>query len=306
MTTTTHTEAASPLLLVRALRPHQWVKNVLLFVPLVTSHRIWPLDWVPQGLLALVSFSLVASGTYVVNDLLDREADRAHPAKRHRPFASGALSVRTGVVLAAAALVAGGLAAWPLGPRYAFVLGCYLGLTLAYSLWIKRVALLDVIVLAALYSLRVMAGHTVFAIPHSEWLLGFIVFLFLGLALVKRYAELLLLQDVNSDTAASARRGYTPRDLELVGYLGTSSSFLSVLVFALYITSEQVRELYRHPELLWLVTPVLLYWLARVWRVAHHGQMDADPVIYALRDPVSYGVGAVMIVLLVAATGLFG
>lgn len=285
----------------RAVRVHQWTKNLLLLVPLVASHRLWPLDWLPAGALALAALCACASGTYLINDLLDVEADRLHPTKRHRPLASGAMSVRTAVLLAAV-LLAGGLAlAVPLGAPYLLVLGGYVALTLAYSVRIKQVALLDVIVLATLYTLRVLAGHVVFGIPYSEWLLAFTVFLFLGLALLKRYGELLLLRDLPE--AAANRRGYSARDAELVGYLGTSSTFIAVLVFALYINSAQVRQLYRHPDLLWLAIPVLLYWLGRLWRIAHHGQMDADPVSFALRDPASYGVGGLLVVVLVVATG---
>lgn len=287
--------------LLRAVRVHQWTKNALLFVPLVTSHRLWPPEWLPGGLVALAAFCACASGTYLINDLLDVEADRVHPTKRLRPLASGALGPGAALGLAVA-LIAGGLAvaAW-LSVAYLGVVAAYLALTLAYSLVLKRVALLDVIVLATLYTLRVLAGHVVFGIAYSEWLLAFTVFVFLGLALVKRYSELLLLREVPA--AAANRRGYHPRDVELVGYLGTSSTFIAVLVFALYINSGQVRELYRHPDVLWLALPVLLYWLARLWRIAHHGQMDADPVNFALRDPVSYGVGVLLAAILFAATG---
>lgn len=289
-------------LVLRALRVHHWTKNLLILVPLVTSHSLWPLTWLPAGLLAMGAFSLCASSTYVLNDLLDVESDRRHPTKRLRPLASGAMTPATALLLAAAALVCGVLLALPLGLRFLVVLGAYLALTVLYSFALKRVALLDVIVLATLYALRVLAGHVVFAIHYSEWLLAFTVFLFLGLALVKRYGELLLLRE--APAAASNRRGYTARDAELVGYLGISSSLVAVLVFALYINSAQVQHLYRHPDLLWLAVPLLLYWLSRVWRIAHHGHMDADPVIFALRDGVSYGVGIALMAILVLAAGM--
>ncbi|HKI98980.1 MAG TPA: UbiA family prenyltransferase [bacterium] len=289
----------------RALRVHQWSKNGLLLVPLLASHRIWPLDWLPAGLMAIAAFSLCASGTYVINDLLDVAADRAHPTKRLRPIASGALAPGTAAVLATVVLATGVALAWPLGWDFLLTLGVYLTLTLAYSLWLKRVALLDVIVLATLYTLRVIAGHVVFGIVYSQWLLAFTVFLFLGLALVKRYGELLL-GDRPEFRAAGHRRGYNARDVQLVGTLGICSSFVAVLVFALYINSDQVRELYRHPDLLWLAIPVLLYWVARVWRIAHQGEMDADPVIFALRDPLSYGVGLLLLAVVALAAGVLG
>lgn len=290
----------------RTLRVHQWSKNALLLVPLVTSHRIWPLEWLPVGLLAFFAFSLCASGTYVVNDLLDLSADRAHPAKRHRPIAAGRVSPQTAGALGAAALVAAAALAWPLGGRFLAVLGFYLVLTLSYSLWLKRVAVLDVVILATLYTVRVIAGLVIFHIDFSQWLLSFIVFLFLGLALLKRYTELLMLRGQRPAGLAMSRRGYDERDVPLVGQLGTSSAFVAVLVFALYINSEQVRHLYRHPDLLWLVLPVLLYWLGRMWHIAHHGQMDADPVLFALRDAVSYGVGVVILVIVTVASGVLG
>jgi 4-hydroxybenzoate polyprenyltransferase len=293
-------------ILLRALRVHQWSKNALLLVPLVASHQLWPLDWVPGALLALGAFSGVASSAYLVNDLLDVEADRAHPTKRRRPIASGALAPGVALALAAAVCALGLALGALLGLRFLGALGVYLVLTLAYSLLLKRVALLDVIVLASLYTLRVIAGHIAFDIPYSEWLLAFTVFLFLGLALLKRYGELLLLRQAGAAPAAAAgnRRGYAPHDAELVAYLGTSSSFIAALVFALYINSSQVRELYRHPDLLWLAVPVLLYWLGRLWRIAHHGEMDADPVLFALRDGASYLVGGLLLAVLLAASGV--
>jgi 4-hydroxybenzoate polyprenyltransferase len=297
---------AKATVVLRALRVHQWIKNGLLLVPLLTSHQLWPLDWLPTGLLALGAFSLGASGTYLVNDLLDVAADRAHPTKRRRPIASGELAPGWALLLAVALVAAGLALGWPLGRQFLAVLGGYLVLTLSYSLWLKRIALLDVIVLASLYTLRVIAGQLVFDLPYSEWLLAFTVFLFLGLALVKRYSELLLLRSRGALPRSGNRRGYLPHDAELVGHLGTSSSFVAVLVFALYINSEQVRRLYAHPDLLWLAIPVLLYWIGRVWRIAHHGEMDADPVVFALRDGVSYAVGALLLAIVALASGVAG
>jgi 4-hydroxybenzoate polyprenyltransferase len=290
----------------RALRVHQWSKNGLLLVPLLTAHLLWPPVWLSAGLMAIAAFSLCASASYLVNDLLDLGADRAHPTKRRRPIASGALAPGGALLLAALSLAAGLALAWPLGRGFLVALGAYLAATLAYSLWLKRVALLDVIVLALLYTLRVLAGHVVFHIEYSDWLLAFTIFLFLGLALVKRYSELLPVRERGGGLPAQSRRGYTAQDVELVGALGISSSFVAVLVFALYINSDKVRVVYRHPDLLWLAIPVLLYWVARVWRIAHHGRMDADPVLFALRDPVSYAVGALLLGIMALASGVLG
>lgn len=288
--------------LARGLRVHQWAKNLLIAVPLVTAHRWDEPDLILSTLLAMAAFSLLASGTYLINDLLDLEVDRAHPTKRNRPLAAGHLSPGAGRVLAALLILGGGALALPLGTGFQAMLLGYLVTTLAYSLRLKRVPMLDVVVLAGLYSARILAGHAAVGIPHSEWLLAFATFLFLSLALVKRYAELRLMRD--REQAGAAGRGYVVEDLPLLGQLGTAAGFLAVLVFALYINSGQVRVLYRYPEALWPVIPLLLYWVARVWREAHHGRMNADPVLYALTDRTSYAVGVLFVICVATATGL--
>ena len=292
------TAPASALL--RALRPHQWVKNVLVFVPMAMAHRLGdPALWAAAG-LAFAALSLLASGTYVINDLLDVEQDRLHPTKRHRPFASGALSVGTGRLLAPVLIVAGLGLGFAASAAFGAVLLVYLVTTLAYSLDLKRRAVLDVVVLAGLYVVRVLAGGAAADVPVSGWLLGFSMFLFLSLALAKRFAELQLIEAGRA--GANARRGYEVGDAPLLAAAGVAAGYLAVLVLALYTTSPEVVALYRRPQLLWLIGPLLLYWTTRLWLTAQRGRLDDDPILYAAKDPASYAVGALTAAVLLAAT----
>ncbi len=285
----------------RALRTHQWVKNGLLFVPMLMAHEVGnAAAWLAAG-AAFVAFSLCASAGYVVNDLLDREADRAHPTKRHRPFASGALSPGAGFVLVPALVLGAFGMAWALLPgAFVVLLAVYLAATLTYSLRLKQMPVVDVLVLAGLYTLRILAGGAATGVPVSEWLLAFSVFFFLSLALLKRYAELHRLE---LDPAASLKgRGYRGEDLPLLRSAGPAAGFLSVLVLALYMTSPEVVPLYERPAWLWFVAALLLYWVLRVWMIAQRGEMDDDPVLFAAKDRGSYVVGALIAAVVVAAT----
>ena len=269
---------------IRALRLHQWLKNLLVFLPLAAAHLMLSREAVGRSVLAFLGFGLCASGVYVLNDLLDLDADRAHPRKRQRPFASGALPLHGGLVAAPLLIAAAFAVAAPLSWRFALVLGGYFVLTTAYSLFLKRVPMLDTVVLAGLYTIRIIAGTVAIRVPVSFWLLAFSMFLFFSLALVKRYTELhSLLRDGKSRVA----RGYTVEDLSLVQSLGAASGYLSVLVLALYINSTASEALYRHPQMLWLLCLALLYWLSRAWLIAHRGAMHDDPVVFALTDNVS-------------------
>jgi 4-hydroxybenzoate polyprenyltransferase len=284
-------EAAGLRDVARALRPLQWAKNLLLFVPLaLTPHEMGDQAKQLAALLACVSFSLCASAGYVLNDLMDRDADRRHPTKRHRPFASGALSVPLGIALIALLLVLG-LVVGFLGAARPFlpVLGVYLGTSVAYSVFLKRKLLIDVIVLAGLYTLRVIAGAAAVSIEPTPWLLAFSLFIFLSLAFAKRYSELVVTAARQEDQLP--RRAYQVGDLDLVLILGSSSGYLSVLVLCLYINSDLVQRLYQTVELLWLLCPILLYWIGRIWFLAKRGELPGDPVAFAVRDPLSYLVG---------------
>ena len=286
---------------VRALRPHQWAKNALVVVPAALAHRLGEPDVLTAVVLAVVAMSLCASGTYVVNDLVDRDRDRRHPTKRRRPFASGALSASTGVAMAVV-LVGGAfaLAVLTLPAGFAFALALYVAVTLAYSFRLKAVPVLDVHVLGGLYALRVVAGGLAADVPLSEWLVAFSMFFFLGLALLKRYAEVRL---VDTGVApADNGRGYLAGDSPILGALGVGCGLVAVLVLALYVTSPEVRELYAQPALLWLLTPAILYWTARMWLIAHRGKMPDDPVFFAVTDPASYAImAAVGVIVTVAA-----
>ena len=284
----------------KAVRVHQWAKNLLLFVPLFASHRALDLASLTHAALGFAAFSLCASSVYVLNDLLDLEADRQHPTKKKRPFAAGLLPLKAGLVLAPLLLCAGFAIALLLLPRtFSLLLASYYAVTLAYSLYLKQVMVLDVLVLAGLYTVRILGGALAVGVPTSSWLFSFSMFLFLSLALVKRLSEVRRMR--LSNQAVAHGRGYFAGDLEQLGQLGTSSGYLSVLVLALYISSAEVRQLYTHPQRLWLLCPVLLYWVSRVWLLAHRGEVNEDPLVFALKDKVSYAVGAVAAVILLVA-----
>ena len=270
--------------LLRTLRPHQWLKNVLVFVPMLTAHALTATALL-QSALAFVAFSLFASSAYVLNDLLDLQADRAHPRKRTRPLASGKLPLATGTLLAPALLVAGMLVAASLGVEFLLVMLGYFVATLSYSLYLKRQALLDICVLAGLYTARIVAGGVAVTIPLSVWLLAFSVFFFFSLAAVKRQAE--LADNLARGRGGAVGRAYVTEDLPLVTTMALAAGYVSVLVMALYVNSVTALELYGHPSMLWGICAVLLYWISRMVMVTHRGGMHDDPIVYAVKDPGS-------------------
>ena len=279
----------------KALRIHQWLKNLLLFVPLLASHAYSDLKLIRISLFAFVAFGLCASSVYVLNDLIDLPDDRHHHSKRDRSFAAGHLPLIQGVIAVPALLIAAfGIGATLLPRPFIFGLGSYVMLTMAYSLGLKRIAVIDVIVLALLYSLRIIVGATTLAIPLSYWLLGFSMFMFLSLALVKRCTELLHLRELGTQMAARGR-GYYANDLPMVASLGAAAGYIAVMVLALYINDDRTSKLYAHPEIIWFACPLLLTWITRVWMLAHRGLMHDDPVIFAVRDKVSLLIGAMML-----------
>jgi 4-hydroxybenzoate polyprenyltransferase len=267
----------------RALRLHQWVKNLLLFVPLLTTHRMPDLRLMTQASLAFVAFGLCASSVYLLNDLLDLSADRHHPHKRQRPFASGDLSLATALVLIPLLLGLSGLASLVLPAAFLGLLGFYYSATLAYSFMLKHVAPLDVLLLAGLYTARLLAGSAATALWPSPWLLAFTTFLFLSLALVKRYAELVIVVRTVGTEAAKAR-GYQADDRELITAMGIASGYVAVVVLALYITSMAAQRFHSRQEAIWLLCPLLLYWISYIWLIAHRGGMHDDPVVFALKN----------------------
>jgi 4-hydroxybenzoate polyprenyltransferase/phosphoserine phosphatase len=296
-------EASLSRAFLRSLRPHQWVKNLIVFVPIIAAHKLGEPALVLREIFAFIIFCLCASGVYLVNDLMDLDADRRHPTKKNRPFASGNLPLQFGLILGPSLLLAGLLAAVQLSWVFAGVTAAYLILTTTYSLWVKQIALLDVFFLAGLYTIRLVAGHAAADIIYSAWLLMFSMFIFLSLALVKRYVELADAKEPSSDKSAVAGRGYVAGDLEIVASLGTGSGYLAALVLALYVNSQQVVILYAHPNLLLLICPLLLYWISRVWLLAHRGQLHDDPVFFAVKDATSYIIGALALAVLWLAAG---
>ncbi len=282
----------------RALRPHQWLKNLLVFVPMLAAHDLTPFTAL-YALTAFVAFSLIASSVYVLNDLLDLGADRAHPRKCRRPFASGAVPVAHGTAMAALLIGAGIVLAAPLGMGFVIVMAGYFGMTLAYSLYLKRRLVVDICALSTLYTFRILAGGAATALPISVWLLAFSVFFFFALAAVKRQAELV-------DSAAAGGlgahgRGYRVEDLPLVSMMAIAAGYVSVLVMALYASSDEVTRLYSAPHMLWGICLVLLYWLSRMVMLTHRGRMHDDPVVFAVMDPVSRSC-----VIMVLALGIAG
>ena len=276
----------------KALRVHHWLKNLLLFTPLVASHQINEPASLAHAVLAFFAFSLCASGVYLLNDLMDLEADRHHPHKRERPIPSGRVSLGM-LLVGLPVLLATGLGlSLMLSWRFVAVMGGYLVLNLAYSLRIKAVPILDVLVLAGLYTLRIIAGSVATAVSLSAWLLAFSMFLFLSLALVKRYAELMAMRAV--DGARARARGYQLDDAELLASLGGGAGYLAVLVLALYIDTDASHALYDRPQALWAVCVLLLYWISYLWLMAHRKRMDDDPLVFAVRDPVSRVLMALM------------
>lgn len=269
----------------KAFRVHQWIKNVLVFLPLLAAHRVFDLHAVLSSVQAFICFGLCASSVYLTNDLLDLGADRQHRRKKHRPFAAGTLPLYQGPLAAFLLLIVGFGLACLLAPTFALVLLGYYVLTTGYSFKFKRVVMLDVVVLAVLYTTRILAGAAAIQSKLSFWLLAFSMFIFLSLAMIKRYTELLTAQ--KSDSIKAAGRGYEVDDLPLIQSLGSASGYLSVLVLALYVDSTASLSLYRHPHYLWLLCPLLLYWISRTWVIAHRGVMHDDPVVFAVMDKVS-------------------
>jgi 4-hydroxybenzoate polyprenyltransferase/phosphoserine phosphatase len=290
----TNPPAAAALL--RAMRPHQWVKNLLVFVPILTANALadWP-SW-RGGVLAFLALCALASSIYLVNDLLDLRADRAHPAKRRRPFAAGMVSLPLGMALAAGLGVAGAVLAWA-GGILALGLG-YAVASVAYSLRLKRLPLVDVFTLAGLYTLRLFAGGEATGHPLSLWLLAFASFLFLSLALVKRVAEVM-----ESTGPGLAGRGYGPGDLVILQLFGVCAAFASVLVLSLYVQNEADAGRFAAPGLLWAIVPLVLLWNCRIWLATARGYMHHDPILYAARDRVTWAIAACVAGAMLAARG---
>lgn len=276
----------------RAFRIHQWLKNLLLFVPLLAAHQADNIQSLLTLFFAFISFSMCASAVYMTNDLLDLESDRSHPRKRDRPFAAGTLPITAGALLVPLFIMISLLLGLVVGSAFLVWLILYLALTSIYSLSLKRIALIDCLMLAALFTIRVIAGAAAVSVQLSFWLLAFSMFIFLSLAFVKRYAELQVqLQEGNSHAHG---RGYVVSDAPLLQILGVTGGYAAVLVLALYLHSETVTALYIQPMLIWFALPLLFFWISWVWIKARRGQMHDDPIVFAIKDKVSLVVAVLM------------
>jgi hypothetical protein len=294
------------IILARTLRVHHWTKNAALLVPPLMAHDLSASTLGTAG-LAIASFSLLSSSVYIINDLADVKVDRQHPTKSRRPIAAGQVPLPLAYALAPV-LIAAALALALLLPRaFAVTLAIYLLLTVLYTYRLKQVAILDTITIASLFTLRIVAGGAATQIEVSHWLLSFSTFFFLSLAMVKRYSELDQVVRLSGGSTGGNGgsgplsihgRGYAPQDLVPIGVMGIAAGFMSILVFALYLNQPHVLALYQHPERLWLAVPLLFYWVAHIWLRTWRGQVDCDPVISALRDRVSYGLGAAILLVL--------
>ena len=285
----------------RALRAHQWVKNLLIFFPLLTSHRLTDWSVLAPAAIGFLACSLAASGTYLINDLFDLQADRAHPGKCRRPFAAGLLNPAAGVVAALALWIAAFAASLPLNQGARLLLAGYIVLTLAYSLRLKRWMFVDVLLLVCLYLLRIFLGGVATGITISVWLLAFSMFFFLALALVKRLTELRALERASAGGWETSAGGYQASDVQILGSLAAASAYLSVVLFALYINSPEAPLLYRQPQFLWPLCLVIIYWLSRMILMANRGQLHDDPIVFATHDRASWIIGIAVLVILYIA-----
>ncbi len=292
-------------ILVKEIRVYQWAKNLLLFLPIIMAHQFNNANLLAAALWAFVSFSFCASAVYILNDLLDLETDRKHPTKKNRPLASGLMSVTTGVLLIFLLLFTSVfISVKMLSTAFLLILIIYMIFTTAYSIILKQIMLIDVIVLGGLYTLRIAAGSFATGVEVSSWLLVFSMFFFLSLAFMKRYADLILMKQNNQNEIAG--RGYHIDDIDLVQKSGITSGFMAMLVLALYINSDNVIELYKSPMLIWFMIPVLFYWLMRMWMVTNRGEMADDPIIYAIRDRTTYVVMTIIGIIMILAATLDG
>ena len=297
----------------RALRVHQWIKNLLVFIPLAAAHRVGDPRAVFATAAAFVIYGLTASAVYLLNDLVDLKADRVHPRKRRRALASGAISIPAALAAIPALLIVALVLAWKISPQLSALIALYFLTSNAYAVRLKQVPILDSLVLAGLYTLRVLAGAAAISVTPSFWLLSFSIFFFFSLALSKRHSELLEFAKIDAEPAVGAQpsrpssalaipgRGYQRGDLTVIVAEGTASGIAAVLLLALFINSESARGEYRHPEALWLICPLVLYWVTKLWLNSQRGQIEDDPVVWAVENRVSRAIVVLCLVLFVLA-----
>jgi 4-hydroxybenzoate polyprenyltransferase len=287
--------------LAKAFRLHQWSKNVLVFVPLLMSHRFYMAEPLINTLLAFVCFGLVASSIYLLNDIMDLRQDRRHPSKRHRPFASGALPVSFALFAVPALITSAVLIALWLPKMFGITLLAYVTLNLGYTFYLKRKLLVDVLALSGAYTLRILAGNAAGPVELSNWLLAFSMFLFLSLALVKRYVELDTVETDDPDAKRFMGRGYRRTDLDMLSQLGVASGFAAVIVLALFVEGTGKSGLYSNRELIWLVCPIFLYVIGRIWVLAKRRELPDDPIMFIIKDWRSHLMAVIVGVIFVLA-----
>jgi len=280
--------------LIIAIRPHQWVKNLLIFVPLFVSTQWYIPKLIIRASIGFISYSLVASSVYVINDIFDIQNDRAHIKKKYRPFAAGDLAVGHGLIIFLFLALAGLFAGYLLDRTYFFLLIAYVALNFLYSIYLKSLVLIDILILSQFYTLRVVSGGVITDIELSFWLLAFSVFIFFSLAIAKRYTELMLSKDYKKKKIRG--RGYTTNDLNILNIMGVTNGYLAVLVLALYINSHQVVLTYSSPKILWGVCVIFFFWISHVWIKANRGELEADPIIFAIKDHTSLVVFVLLII----------
>lgn len=281
------------------LRPHQWVKNLLLFVSLLASHQLTNTEYLTATVIGFIAFCMAASGTYVVNDILDLESDRQHPTKKTRPLAAGKIKIPHAVAIATVLVIVGTGLGRLVGPEFFACLVGYLVLNFGYSLLFKTMLAIDVVVLSLLYIFRIVAGAAATEVMPSFWLLAFSLFIFTSLAMLKRYAEL---EQQRLTGTTNNRRAYQVEDKSVMAMMGAACGLISVFVFAFYLNSTDVTILYQRAELLWLVIPVLFCWIIRIWLLASRAMINEDPIVFALRDRFSYISAAIMGLLIMLAS----
>lgn len=276
---------------IKALRIHQWMKNVLIFLPMLLAHELTNPALYVQALIAFFAFSFLASSIYIVNDLMDLHADQHHPRKHRRSFAAGNLSLLAGALAVPLLVLASLLLAGTLPFAFSGILLFYLLLTTLYSWRLKQLVLVDVLTLAGFYTLRIFAGTAAYGVETSSWLIAFSIAMFFSLALVKRYAELREALEAHPEKLGARGRGYHARHLPWLARTGVATGILSAAVLGLYITSDKVTQFYNKPHLLWLLCPLVLYWIGRIWRLAIRGELSDDPLEFAARDGQTFVLG---------------
>ena len=287
---------------IKAIRCQQYIKNILILVPLVASHNIFDMDKLSMALIAFFAFSFSASTIYVMNDLFDLFDDRKHPTKKNRPLASGDISIQTSLFTIPVLLCLSIFLASLVSNQFVILVFGYLLLNLLYTLFFKRIPIFDIILLSNMYTYRLIIGSEATDIPLSFWLLGFSFFLFLSLAVIKRYKELFYLREQTSSTKSENSRGYRIVDMSILLNMGMTSGAIAVLVFSLYINSPDIQLLYDHPEYLWVACPFMLLWIASLWLATVRNEMSDDPIIYALTNKKSLFLIAICGLILMKAT----